>query len=273
MIQLIIDDKKCKQDGICAEECPAGIINLKNDKGLPEVNPDNFQSCLLCGHCVAVCPHGALSHSEIRIEDCPPIQKKLAISHEQAVQFLRSRRSIRVFKDQPVEQEKIEQLINIARYAPTAANAQLLEWNVYTDGDTLYRFAELTIVWMRELIKTPGVTFAPYYIPVVKAWDAGYESILRGAPVLLIPSAPDISNNGLVDLSIALSYLELAAPTLGLGTTWAGLMQAALINSDTLQKSVDLPKNHTHHYPMMLGYPKFKYHRLIERKAPVVHWK
>lgn len=273
MRQLIIDVTKCKQDGICAAECPAGIIKLKNGKGSPEINPDNFQSCLLCGHCVAVCPNGALSHSEIRIENCPPIRKELEISHEQAVQFLRSRRSIRVFKDQPVEQEKIQQLINIARYAPTAANAQLLEWNVYTDKDTIFRFAELTIAWMRELIGTSGSAFAPYYIPVVKTWDAGYESILRGAPVVLIPSAPSISNNGLVDLSIALSYLELAAPTLGLGTTWAGLMQAALINSKALQKAVDLPKDHSHHYPIMLGYPKFKYHRLIERKAPIVRWK
>ncbi|MCP4681992.1 MAG: 4Fe-4S dicluster domain-containing protein [Desulfobacterales bacterium] len=273
MAQLLIDETKCKQDGICAAECPTGIIQLKDGNGFPEVNPDNFQFCLLCGHCVAVCPNGALSHPEIPIDSCPSIRKELKVSHEQAVQFLRSRRSIRVFKDKAVEQEKIQQLINIARYAPTAANAQLLEWNVYTDKETIFRFAELTIDWMRELIKTPGSVFAPYYTPIVKAWDAGYESILRGAPVVLIPSAPRISNNGLVDLSIALSYLELSAPTLSLGATWAGLMQAALLNSEALQKLAGLPKGHSHHYPMMLGYPKFKYHRLIERKAPIVRWK
>ncbi len=273
MAQLTIDEKKCKKDGICAAECPTGIIQLKDGDGFPEVNPDNFQFCLLCGHCVAVCPNGALRHPEIPIESCPAIQKELEVSHEQAVQFLRSRRSIRVFKDKPVELDTIRRLIDIARYAPTAANAQLLEWNVYTDKETIFHFAQLTIDWMRELIKTPGAAFAPYYTPVVKAWDAGYESILRGAPVVVIPSAPSMSNNGLVDLTIALSYLELAAPTLGLGATWAGLMQAALLNSETLQKLVDLPKDHSHHYPMMLGYPKFQYHRLIERKPSMVHWK
>jgi len=273
MSLLTIDESKCKRDSVCVQECPMGIIEIKEKDAFPSLVEKSRELCIDCGHCVAVCPNGALSHSEIRIENCPPIQKELEISHEQAFQFLRSRRSIRVFKDQPVEQEKIQRLINIARYAPTAANAQLLEWNVFTDKDTIFRFAELTIEWMRELIRNSGSAFAPYYIPVVKAWDAGYESILRGAPVVLIPSAPSISNNGLVDLSIALSYLELAAPTLGLGTTWAGLMQAALIDSEALQKLVDLPKDHSHHYPMMLGYPKFKYHRLIERKAPIVHWK
>lgn len=270
---LTIDESKCNRDSVCVQECPMGIIEIKEKDAFPSLVEKSRELCIDCGHCVAVCPNGALSHSEIRIENCPLIRKELEISHEQAFQFLRSRRSIRVFKDQPVEQEKIQRLINIARYAPTAANAQLLEWNVYTDNDTIFRFAELTVDWMREQIKIPGNAFVSFHIQFLKAWDAGYECVFRGAPVVLIPSAPSISNNDLVDLSIALSYLELAAPTLGLGATWAGLMQAALINSEALQKLVDLPKDHSRHYPMMIGYPKFKYHRLIERKTPIVHWK
>jgi len=273
MVQLIIDETRCKQDSICVAECPIGIIQLKDGKGFPEINSDNKGLCILCGHCVAVCPHGALSHSEVPIESCPPIVKELGISREQAVQFLRSRRSVRVFKNQPVEQEKIKQLIDIARYAPTASNSQLIEWTVFTDKETIHRLAELTIAWMRELIKTTGGMAAAYYIPVVAAWDAGHEMIFRNAPVVVIPSAPSISPSGLVDLSIALSYLELAAPSFGLGATWAGLMQAALLKSEALKKLAGLPRRHAHHYPMMLGYPKFKYHRLPERKSPVVHWK
>ena len=81
------------------------------------------------------------------------------------------------------------------------------------------------------------------------------------------------ATTGLVDLSIALAYLELAALPLGVGTCWAGLLRAAMMATPELVESMDLPEGHTWFYPMMIGYPKFKYHRLPERKAPVIHWK
>jgi hypothetical protein len=36
---------------------------------------------------------------------------------------------------------------------------------------------------------------------------------------------------------------------------------------------VGLPEGHTHFYPMMIGYPRFRYHRLPERKPPQISWK
>ena len=96
---LIVDESKCKKDGICARECPMAIIEVKDKESRPELAPGSERFCLICGHCIAVCPHGALNHALIPIEDCPPIIKELAITEEQAVQFLRSRRSIRLFKD------------------------------------------------------------------------------------------------------------------------------------------------------------------------------
>ena len=68
------------------------------------------------------------------------------IDEAKAVQFLRSRRSIRLFKDKPVEKEKIQGLIEIARYAPTAGNSQLVEWLVFSDRNTVKEFAKLAAV-------------------------------------------------------------------------------------------------------------------------------
>ncbi len=106
MSLLIVDESKCEQDGFCARDCPRAIIGLKDKESYPEMVPGGEPFCLICGHCVAVCPHGALSHKMVSIEDCPPIQKEFAINEAQVVQFLRSRRSIRLFKDKPVEKEK-----------------------------------------------------------------------------------------------------------------------------------------------------------------------
>lgn len=272
MIQ--VDTEKCKRDRICASECPMGIIRLKGDEGYPEMVPGGEKACLVCGHCVAVCPLGAMSHELVPVELCPPIREELSIDLERAVQFLRSRRSVRVFKDQPVEREKIQRLIEIARYAPTGGNSQLLQWTVFTDKEQIQRLAQMAVEWIRKLVEggpRPGV---PAYMPMIVAgWDAGRDTVLRNAPCLIIASSPQDNANGMVDVTLALSYLELAATTMGLGTCWAGLLQRAIQFWPPLREAVGLPEAHTNQYPMMLGYRRFRYHRLPERKLPRITWR
>jgi heterodisulfide reductase subunit A-like polyferredoxin len=99
---LIVDEKKCKKDNICVNECPFGILEINKTNGYPRLISGGETVCNACGHCVAVCPHDALNHRYVPIEESPSIEKNLAITEAQAVQFLRSRRSIRRFKDKPV---------------------------------------------------------------------------------------------------------------------------------------------------------------------------
>ena len=197
------------------------------------------------------------------------------ISEEQAVQFLRSRRSIRAFiKDRPMEKETIKKLIEIARYAPTGGNSQMVEWTVFTDKAKMKDLSRLTVDCMRSVLqKDPQPAYAPYLPMIVAVWDAGYDIVLRNAPAMVVASAPKQDPNGLVDVTLALSYLELAATSKGLGTCWAGFVQGAMLSSPQMKKEMGIPEGHTHHYPMMLGYPKPKYFRLPERKAPKINWK
>ncbi|EFK11728.1 nitroreductase family protein [delta proteobacterium NaphS2] len=207
------------------------------------------------------------------MERCPTIIKDLAIDREQAVQFLRSRRSVRIYRDKPVEKEKVAELIEIARYAPTAGNRQMVHWLVITDRYKIHQLAELTVDWMRFILeKDPQAARAPYFPTIVKAWDKGFDRILRNAPVLLVAHTPKDEPNGMVDLTLALSYLELAAPTMGLGACWAGALQGAILSQPQIKEALGLPENHPHHYPMMLGYSKLRYYRLTERKPPKIVW-
>jgi nitroreductase/NAD-dependent dihydropyrimidine dehydrogenase PreA subunit len=274
MSLLIVDESKCKQDGFCARDCPRAIIRIKDKESYPELVQGGEQVCLICGHCVAVCPHGAMSHTKVPFENCPPLQKELYIDEARVVQLLRSRRSIRQFKDTPVEKQKIERLIEIARYAPTGSNTQLVEWRVFAGRDKIKELAKLAADWARAMLeKDPQAAKKNPYIPgIVAAWDAGYDAVLRGAPVMVMASAPKKDHNGTVNLTLALSYLELAAPGMGLGACWAGLLQGALLGWPPLQEAIGLPEDHTHHYPMMLGYPKAKYFRLPQRKPPKITW-
>ena len=269
-----VDEKKCKRDGFCAADCPAGIIWLKDKNSFPEMKEDEEGACVACGHCVSVCPHGALSHVRVPIGECPPIKKDLAVGREQVVQFLRSRRSIRQYRDVPVEREKIQELIEIARYAPTGGNTQSVEWWVFSDKKELKRFSGLVIDWMRKAMQSvPLAKLPPYFPAAVTGWDAGEDTILRRAPVMLLALAPAESPNGLVDLTIALSYLQLAALPMGLGTCWAGMVRRALMQYPPIREAVGIPEKAPQFYPMMLGYPAVSYHRVPERKPPKIVWK
>jgi nitroreductase/NAD-dependent dihydropyrimidine dehydrogenase PreA subunit len=271
---ITIDAEKCKRDGICVRECPTAIIKLKDKESLPRLVKGGEAFCLRCGHCVAICPHGALTHADVPIEACPPIEKALAVTPDQAVQFLRSRRSVRFFKDKPVEKETLQQLIEIARYAPTGSNMQLVEYTVFTDKDKIHALAGLTVDWMKYIQeKYPNEPTAAYMPMIIAAWKMGFDAVLRSAPGLIVASAPRENRNGLVDITIALTYLELAAMPLGLGTCWAGLLQGAMLSWDPLKEAVGLPEGHVHHYPMMVGYGKPTYFRLPERKMPKITFK
>lgn len=271
---LIVDESKCEQDGICAEVCPSRIIMFKGEGTFPQL-PDRLEAgCIRCGHCVSVCPHGALSHVEVPVESCRPVDPALALGEAQAEQFLRSRRSIRVFRDQTVEKEKIQRLIEIARYAPSAGNSQRVSWRVVTDPETIVKIADLTAAYLKKVIDTrPKGTYPVYYPAMVAGHRAGRDPIMRKAPVLLVASTPLMPSNGFVDISLAFSYLELMAPTLGLGTCWAGLVYSALINVPQVKEMVGLPEDHAHFYSMLLGYPVYRYQRMPERRPPEIEWR
>ena len=270
---LKIDQNKCNQDRLCVEECPRQIIRME-EGGYPYVAPEDEAYCMVCGHCVAICPKGAVNLDKVPVEACPPLDRSLNLSWDQAAQFLRSRRSIRWYKDKEVDQVTLRRLIELARYAPTASNSQTIHWTVISGRDKLFKLSEMTAQWMRDLQKEyPGSPAALYFAPVVAKWDQGEDGILRTASTLIVASAPEEATNGLVDSTIALTYLELMALTLGLGTCWAGLLHAAMVNRPAVLEQVGLPQGHTVHYPMMIGYPRFKYQRLPERNQPPIHWK
>ncbi len=271
---LTMDKEKCKKDGLCAADCPINIIHFEDSSGYPALIPDGDAVCLRCGHCVAVCPHGALDHADVSLAGSPLIDKTLVVSEGQVEQFLRSRRSIRVYDKRPVARETMQRLIEIARYAPTGSNSQMVEWIVINERERLDRICEMVVDWMRRIVeKTPQLPLAPYVPRLVDAWDTGLDVILRGSPCLVVAMAPVEALNGMVDLSIALSYLELAAPSLGLGSCWAGIIQMALTGIPTLKTEIGIPDKYPHHYPMMVGHPHVKYHRLPERKSPHIIWR
>jgi len=274
MSLFVVDENKCKRDGICAAECPTKIIALKDDDPVPRPARGAEDICINCGHCVAVCPRGALSLEKMPVESCPPVKEEWRLGPEQAEHFLRSRRSIRSYRKKPVDKETLTRLIEIASHAPTGHNFQPVNWLVIHDSGELERLIGIVIDWMRDTIeKQPALAKMMHLNELVAAWDLGVNVISRGAPHLIVTHAAKADPSAQSACSNAIAYLELAAGPLGLGSCCCGFFDAAVMFWKPLREALGLPKGHVNHGSVMVGYPKYKYHRLPLRKEPRITWR
>ena len=162
----------------------------------------------------------------------------------------RQRYSVRAYKPDPVESEKLQQVLEAARLAPTAANRQPFQLIViHTAG----RQAELKRIYHRE-------------------W------FLQGPLVICVcalPSAAWVRRDGKnyadVDATIAMDHLILAAADLGLGTCWV-----AAFDPTAAREILQLPDGVEPVAFTPLGYPADQ-PKIKERKPPAElvrheHW-
>lgn len=273
MSLFAVDEKKCARTGICVAECPAKIIEMKDDGSVPTPVEGAEDICITCGHCVAVCPHGAISLSSMKVEDCPPIRKDLRLSVEQVEQLLRSRRSIRTYQEKEVERDVLKKVIDLGRYAPSGSNSQQVQWLMYYSRDKVHELTDKAIDWMRYLVSKKEPIAEQYRMArIIEGWENGVDIITRGAPGLIVTHAPKDYAVAQIDSAIALTYVDLAAPTFGLGTCWAGFFMIAASYWPPLQRALALPEGHATYGAMMIGYPMYKYQRLPLRNEPKVTW-
>ncbi|SLM29618.1 putative Nitroreductase family protein (NADH dehydrogenase/NAD(P)H nitroreductase) [Desulfamplus magnetovallimortis] len=269
MSLISIDIEKCVKDSICAAECPVKIIDLKN--GFPEIMSGGEVFCINCGHCVAVCPTAAISHKKVTPEDCLEIREDLKIETEQAEQFFRQRRSIRTYKKKPVEKELLEKAITLASHAPSGHNRQPVNWHVIYDREELVSLCAHVIDWMKWMIKEQPETATFFGLEmIVQGYEAGVDLITRDTPHLILAHGHQKSLAAQPACIIAMTWLELSLPSFGLGGCWCGFFNSAAMFWPPLQKALGLPEGHMSYGAMMVGYPKYAYHRMPPRNAPKI---
>ncbi|MFZ5597945.1 MAG: nitroreductase family protein [Bacillota bacterium] len=269
---FMVDRSKCKKDGICASECPVRIIQMAGEDGFPAMMAEAF--CINCGHCISVCPQGAITLKNIRPEELVAVQDSLLPGPEQAAHFLSSRRSIRNYKDKVVDREVLEKIIRVAGYAPSGHNTQPVEWLVVENPGEVRRLSGLVVDWMRLMIKEKPEFARPMHMDMVVAgWEMGMDPVCRQAPHVVVAHAPSKAPTSHDACITALTYLELAAYSMGLGACWAGYFGVAAAVFPPLIEALGLPEGRRVFGAMLLGYPKFKYYRIPVRKSPVITWK
>jgi nitroreductase len=144
-------------------------------------------------------------------------------------ELIQKRYSVRAYKPNPVEEEKLQQVLDAARLAPTAANRQPFQIIViHTEG----REEELKQIYRRDWFVQPPLVICVCGLPS-QAWTRG-----------------DGKNFTDVDVAIAMDHLILAAADAGLGTCWVGAF-----DPDAAREVLGLPEDVEPIVFTPLGYP------------------
>ncbi|MBS7647368.1 nitroreductase family protein [Candidatus Bathyarchaeota archaeon] len=152
---------------------------------------------------------------------------------------IKTRRSIRRYKPDPVEKEKLQAVLEAARWAPSWANTQCWEFIVVTSPETKRRLAE-TLTPRNPAIE--AIKNAP--VVIVACAKLGLSGFLRGEPIA------GKENFYMFDVALALHNISLAAHSLGLGTLHVGAFDAK-----KAAEILEVPAGVTVVELMPIGYP------------------
>ena len=295
MDMISIDPSRCKKDGLCAKVCPKGIFLQREKLAIPELLDE--EDCITCGHCVAICRHSAINHSEFQPTAIRAIQFEQMPSTEQVMELLKSRRSIRAFRDKPLAKDTIERIIYGARFAPSGHNSQSTEFLVVQDRDMLNQVSAMVIEYLKfEIRRFSNLLFRTLALlanresaesglheilgfkRMVQKFESGADPILNGAPVLLAFHARRTDGFGDVNAQLALQNASLVAHALGIGhfyTGWVlspGRAPMARAWNRRIPDLIGIPPGNELHGALALGYPIPKFKNMIERKPPLIIW-
>ena len=174
---------------------------------------------------------------------------------------IRSRRSVRSYKNQSVPKEKLDKIIQMLPFIPTGANIDTLHFSIVGTKEKMDEIRKLTVEKLNALQSDDPM------IQMIKGGMAYGDMLYRGAPSMIVVSVnKDICATGCetVDPIIALSYIELYAHTLGLGTLWddVGVFMANMFPE--VHDMLKIPEGYTLSFVLLLGEPSLKYKRSVQ---------
>ena len=170
-------------------------------------------------------------------------------------QVIRDRRSIRKYKDTPVEMEKIQLILDAARLAPSWKDMQCWRFLVLTDP---VQRAKAQAAFPDENPGKKAIATAP--VVIVVCADPAESGVENGIEYYI------------ADTAIAFEHLCLAAHSLGLGTCWMGWY-----NEEQIKHALGIPPSIRIIGLTPLGYPdqepKPRPRKLLEEIVFFNEWK
>ena len=255
MKPIIIDKDKCIGCGKCINDCVSEKLKLVDGKA-----QFMYERCIQCGHCFAICPTDAVSMRDFPDAEGEAIVDMTEFDPEKLLQAMKSRRTIRKFKNKAIDSADIDKIIEAGRYCPTGTNAQDFAFTVITDSiPAIEKECVKFFRWGQKAV-TP---FSSY----IKNSTIDDNFFFKKAPLVIV-----VSGKGNTSACLASSYMELMAESLGLGVLYSGFFVAAAKLNPKIGSMLKLEKGYKPVTTLVIGYPDVKYERIPPRNKAKVNY-
>lgn len=246
--QVVIDSEKCVGCGLCKKDCVGFDIDIVDGKAIARGN-----SCIMCGHCEAICPQNAIKITGFEDETVES-KEQVRLNPEQLMEAIRTRRTIRQFTDKPVPQDIIDMIFEAGRMAPTGANSQGTSYVLLEE-----KKAECEAVAVGIFSKLIGL--GKKFIPQLSSMEISENFFFKKAPLVIVIFGKDA-----VSASLAAENMTFMAEAYGLGVLFSGFFTTCVNRSSKIRKLMGVGKKPKAVTTLVIGYPAVKYHRTVHRK-------
>ena len=238
---------------------------------------------------MAVCPEGAVTVTGrfLSPDDVFPLADKAEMaSYDSLLKLYQQRRSIRDFKDKPVEQDLVDKILQAAVTAPSGIPPTDVSVMVLNGKDKVLQFSKeycdyleslkwmvspMGLIFMRIFYgKANGDMFRDFIKPVIESYTGymkeGRNLVMYDAPLAFYFYGSPYTDPA--DPIIACTYAMHAAQALGLGTCMLGGMHPFFQSGGAAKKFREkqgIRWKSKEGLFLIVGYPKFKYQHSLKR--------
>ncbi|MCR3921760.1 MAG: nitroreductase family protein [Firmicutes bacterium] len=182
----------------------------------------------------------------------------------ETVKTIKSRRSIRAYREEQIKKEELQAILEAGIYAPSAVNQQSWHFTVIQNTQLLAELSE----------QTKQLFLASEHARYQKMARNENFQLFYNAPTLIIVSGDEQAIAPQADCAAATQNILLAAESLGIGSCWINMVMS-LLHSEEGEPWIDklgIPTGYRPLYSIALGYKQKDTHTIPARKMDCINY-
>lgn len=262
---FILDKSLCMQCETCVNECHKGALKLEDN----EIKHFSDR-CIMCGHCLAVCPRDAIMIDGDGY-DCGEVED-LSFAPRPNDSLIRNmmlyRRSVRRYTNEKITENEINLIIDAARYSPTSLNSQDNALFIISDPEKRDNLLEdIVTTYERTNYNEDGSVKNELIAAKCSEYrESGKDGFFFNAPVVIY-----VFSDSQVDGSICATNMGIMAQSEQLGYCLARLPVYAF-EDEELREKWQAPEEKECVIALLIGKPEPDYFCSVPRKVPPIVW-
>ena len=279
-----INQETCKKCGLCAKACAAKII--VEIEGEFRVVPYPDWGCVECGLCMAVCPTKSILVPGFNYDDFSRLPRT-KLGFDSVYDMLLCRRSVRSYKKDPVPRDILNSIVQATATAPMGVPPSTVEVLIFDKRDDIEEllidvakdYEGLLFMMgnpvLRQILRLSHSSIMynsikKHVVPAARLClenrKNGRDTFTYGAPAVLLFHIEKRGESISEDCWIAASYASVAAQSLGLGSSFIGMIPPIVDRNKKLKAKLSIPNENRVFACMIVGYSDIKFTRMIPRE-------